>query len=49
MKNINITFETVEHEQLSELKGKMSWRDYVLDLAGVKKVAPDQKVVYDNR
>ena len=35
MRNINIVFETDEHEQLSELKGKQSWREYILKLAGI--------------
>ena len=35
MRNINIVFETEEHEQLSELKGKQSWREYILKLAGI--------------
>ena len=41
MRNINIVFETEEHEQLSELKGKQSWREYILKLAGINREEDD--------
>lgn len=42
MKNVNVVFETKEHEQLVELKKKRTWRDYILELAGVPKTGENQ-------
>ena len=37
MKRINDVFENEEFEELKKKKGKMTWREFILNLAGVKK------------
>ena len=37
MKTINETFEDVEYEALILRKGDMSWRQFILHLAKIKK------------
>lgn len=37
MKTINETFEDVEYEALIARKGDMSWRQFILHLANIKK------------
>lgn len=37
MKTINVPFEDNEHKKLTELKGDKSWREFILDLAGIPK------------
>lgn len=32
MKSINVYFEEEDYEKLKEAKGKMSWRDFILQL-----------------
>ncbi len=41
MKTINETFEDNEFEELSKKKGNKSWRQFILDLAKVKKGEKD--------
>ncbi len=37
MRRINDVFEDKEFEELKEKKGKLTWREFILNLAGVKK------------
>jgi hypothetical protein len=37
MKTINVTFEDSEMEQLEQVKGDLSWREFVLTLVKPKK------------
>lgn len=37
MKTINVTFEDKEIEQLEKKKDGLSWRDFILSLANIKK------------
>ena len=34
MKTINVTFEDEEFERLEVKKGRLSWHDYIMTLAG---------------
>lgn len=34
MKTINEKFEDAEHKRLVKKKGKMSWHDFIMQLAG---------------
>jgi predicted CopG family antitoxin len=37
MKAINVYFEDKEKEDLEKLKGKKSWREFILELVELKK------------
>jgi len=37
MKTINVTFEDEEHKKLTEKKGELSWREFILKLTDDKK------------
>jgi len=43
MKLVKITFEDEEHEALLKVKGETTWRQFVLDNAGVKSVGQRPK------
>jgi len=36
MKTVNETFLDAEHEALLNMKGKKTWRKFILELAGLK-------------
>jgi len=38
MKSMTIVFEDEEWTELNEKKGITSWRDFILNLAGVKRI-----------
>jgi predicted CopG family antitoxin len=37
MKTLNVVFEDKEYEELTKMKGKKAWREFILQLAKVKK------------
>ena len=41
MKTINVTFEDKEHQKLTEKKGELSWREFILKL--IDKDKEDEK------
>ncbi len=37
MKTLNVVFEDKEAAQLTKMKGKKPWREFILELAKIKK------------
>jgi len=40
MRTINVVFEDKEYDQLKNLKGKMSWHDFMMQIVKSKKGTP---------
>jgi hypothetical protein len=43
VRTINETFSNEEFEQLKEKKGKKTWREYILELAGIPDTSAKKK------